>query len=656
MIGLVAAVITVLLSSATLRPLRAEQEGNPTANRDLETEVLKDLDAIEGARTAADAAPTQNAQPASEDAQPSAENLITSEDSLVLRATEPEVIAPAKPAAPPMPKAQAPRKAQYTALAPNSNEGTAITNLEFRMEGDASRILVSANGLLKYKESRNPGVKQYVYVFENTSCSQKLQRAYDTTEFSSPVAYFTLLEIPKRKQPQCKLIVQLREAKEPVATNTDRGLYLDFPASEQKVSAPIISSDSRQIASTGEGLYNGESSFGGKPIDLEVKGSDIQDVLRLIGRSSGYNIVIGDDVQGKLGTLSLQGIPWDQALALVLQMKKLGYVRQGNVLRVSTLTNIKTEREEAAAAELSQIKAEAIRTVLVPLSYAPAASLAPRAKPFLSERGTVDTDDRTNTLIIRDVDRVVNRVQKLISLLDIQPPRVTISARFVEMTRQFSNQVGITRRAEGGGGMSFSAAVAGISLDPAVSGAVEGSPFSTAIRANNFANLQAILALGEQEEEAKTLSNPTITITSNQRGTVTSGQSVTITTVNAQGSATTTITANLSLSITPSVSSDGSISMNVNLTNDVLTPGTTPTVQNRNIATNILIQDGDTAVIGGVYKEENTDASEGVPFLRQIPIVGALFGGRTSRHTRGEIMIFLTAKITNPEETFKKPI
>ena len=312
-----------------------------------------------------------------------------------------------------------------------------MTNLEFKMLGPDSRLTLTSRRALVYREVRNPAMKQVVYYFENTETPERLQRAYDASEFPSPVALFTLLQVRGQSPPSSKLIVQLREDKVPKVTAHERGLYIDFPP--PSVGTPqIAAGNGRRDGLNDDGeenIYSGKQQFTGRRIrKLEVKNSDIQDVLRLIAKSSNYNIVVGDDVTGKVGTLSLDNVPWDQAFALVLQSKKLGYVRNGNVLRVSTLDTLKSEKDAAADAEKSRVKVEPLRTVLIPVSYAKAADLASRGKTFLTEgRGSIETDIRTNQVVVKDIDRVVKRIQKLFAALDTQPPRVAISAKFVEM-------------------------------------------------------------------------------------------------------------------------------------------------------------------------------------------------------------------------------
>lgn len=529
-----------------------------------------------------------------------------------------------------------------------------IVNLEFKMEGDVSRLQITSRARLKYREVKNTKTQQLVYLFENTTVPERLERAYDTSEFVSPVALFTLLQVPKTKTPSAKLIVQLREDKTPTITNTERGMFIDFAAPNETGDTRVALGDEGQKQSVEETNFSGTGSFSGKPIErLEIKNTDIQDVIRLIGRSSGYNIVIGDDVTGKIGALSLENIPWDQAFALVLQAKKLGYVRQGNVLRVATLASLKSEKEEIAAAEASRIKAEPLRTVLIPISYAKASDLAPRAKPLMSDRGTAEVDERSNSIIIRDVDKVIGKLQKLFAMLDTQPPIVAVSAKVVEMKSSVSRSFGIN--------LLKLSATSGVNIDANFSpaGATAIGPSVINISAPDFAKLDAQIGLAEVDGLTKVLANPSVSVSQNQKATMSQTianfvQSTTIT----NGIQTTTlqeIDSVLSLDVTPIVAGDGSISMAVNVKNEVPQgSGSTFSVDKRNVQTQVLLENGDTAVIGGAFKSVNDNQLNGVPGLMKLPLVGMLFSGKTFSETKNEVLIFLTAKILNTEESFKR--
>jgi len=538
---------------------------------------------------------------------------------------------------------------------PRSDVKNQITNLEFKLEGSTSRIVVSSRSPLRYREVRNPQVKQIVYFFENTETPQRLQRAYDTSEFSSPVALFTILQMPKETPPVTKLIVQLREDKSPVVTPNERGLYIDFPPPDKRDEQRLIVGDNDPRVANEENIYSGAQTFNGKSIArLEVKNTDVQDVIRLIAKSSGYNVVIGDDVSGKVGTLSLQNVPWDQAFTLVLQTKKLGYIRQGNVIRVATLSSLKGEKEESIANENSRIKVEQLRTVLIPISYAKAAELSSQAKNFLTERGSVDVDQRTNTIIVKDIDRAVNRIQKLFAALDTQPARVSVSAKIVEMNNSFTRNIGFKT-------FNFGSSFSGVDLNQKIGFDTKGTTITT-LSAPNFANLEMDFRLGELENKVRTLANPSVTVVANQQATI--NQALSFFVINGDAVAggqvipgVRQITANLTMDVTPIVSGDGSIFMTVNIRNEIPT-GQPPNlkIDSRSIQTQVLVENGDTAVIGGIFQNTVNSAKEGVPFLMRIPILGFFFSSSSVTDSKNEVFVFLTAKILNPDESFKRTL
>ncbi|MBI1861836.1 MAG: secretin and TonB N-terminal domain-containing protein [Deltaproteobacteria bacterium] len=556
--------------------------------------------------------------------------------------------------APPVATEPAARKVAEVAPVTAPTAKNRVTNLEFRMDGPVSKISVTFEQKPVYREVKQSQVKQVIYFFDSTETPQKFQRAYDTTEFPSPVALFTLLQMPG-ETPLSKLILQLREDKNPTVTTSDNHLFIEFQAPDGKYEPKLVVADEDGGAATEENIYAGGKKYTGDLIKkLEMKNSDVQDALRYIARTSGYSIVVGDDVNGKIGTLSLTDVPWDQAFALVLQSKKLGYIRQGNVIRVGTLTSLKAEKEEALANENQRIKVEPLRTVLIPMGYAKAQEIAPKVKSFLTERGTIDTDPRTNTVIVKDIEKVVNRVQKLLSTLDTQPPRVSIAAKIVEIQNKFNRTIGFES-------LSFNENFQGLNLnETAQFPGVSGSSITT-LTVPQWANLTQKFHLGEAENKVRVLANPSVSVVANQQATVNQSLSFFvqgIETVNgAIVSTLRQITANLSLDVTPIVSGDGSIFMTVNVRNEIPTGiGADRTIDTRAVSTQVLVENGDTAVIGGVFNNTVSEGKSGIPGLMNVPILGFFFSRGNFEDNRNEIFIFLTAKITNAEEAFKRTL
>ncbi len=351
--------------------------------------------------------------------------------------------------------------------------------------------------------------------------------------------------------------------------------------------------------------------------------------------------------------MSLENIPWDQAFALVLQSKKLGYIRQGNVLRVATLTSLKQEKEAELASEQAKIRVEPLKTVLVPISYAKASELAPQARNFLTDRGTLDIDARTNTIIVKDIEKVVTRVQKLFAALDSQPPRVAISAKIVEIKRTYSKQIGINT-------LAFGSNTSGLNLgENLVMPAGTAGFGTTTISAPAFASLNATFQLGETDSKVKILANPQVSVVANRSATVSQSFSFFITNNVIAGGVVQPsqqqVTTNLTLEVTPIVAGDGSIFLTVNAKNEIpQVAGNSFTIDGRNISTQILLENGDTAVMGGVFQSTVSEATTGMPPFSQIPLLGYFFSQHNDSNNQNEIFMFLTAKITNAEESFKR--
>lgn len=551
--------------------------------------------------------------------------------------------------------AKVPEKLREVAEVPPPSAGkNRVSNLEFRMDGGISKIVATFETKPMYREMKQPQVKQVVYFLDNTETPQKFQRAYDTTEFPSPVALFTLLQMPGEAL-LSKLIVQLREDKTPQVSVTGNQLKIEFQAPDGKYEPKLVLGDDEETLATEENIYSGGKKYTGETIQkLEMKNIDVQDALRHIARTSGYSIVVGDDVIGKIGTLSLTNVPWDQAFALVLQSKKLGYIRQGNVIRVGTLQSLKAEKEEALANENSRIKVESLRTVLIPMSYAKASEIAPKAKSFLTDRGTIDIDQRTNTVIVKDIEKVVTRVQKLMSALDTQPAHVSIAAKIVEMQNKFTRVIGFQS-------LKFNEKFAGIDFaETAQFPGVAGSSITT-ITASGFAALESKLHLGEAENRVRVLANPSVSVVANQQANINQSVSFFIKGIEiVNGTVVTTlrqITANLSLEVTPIVSGDGSIFMTVNLRNEIPTGvDENRTIDTRSVSTQVLVENGDTAVIGGVFNNTVSEGKSGIPGLMNVPILGFFFSRSSFEDNRNEVFIFLTAKITNAEQAFKRSL
>lgn len=429
--------------------------------------------------------------------------------------------------------------------------------------------------------------------------------------------------------------------------------------------------------------------FTGRRIDLDLKDADIHNVLRLIGDVSRRNIVVADDVGGTV-TIRLRNVPWDQALAVILQSKGLGKVEYANMIRVAPLDRLQREREMEIARRQMEVKLAPIETRLIPVSYAEAVELQSRVTPLLSDRGSIAIDERTNTIIARDVGAALDQVEELVRALDTQTPQVLVEARIIEANSNYNRDVGIQWGGSGtvsaltgnptglafpssigiaggatdgdtptGGLSAFSNNVANpnfaINL-PATAGTGEGGAIGfTFGSVDNNTNLALRLSAAENSGMVRILSSPRVLTMDNRTASITQGTMIPFSQVSAQGVQTVFQNATLQLQVTPHVTADGSVQMKVNIQRDEPDFNNTgargdPTILKRSANTQLLVMDGHTAVIGGIYTRNTGRSVDQIPFFGDIPILGLLFQRRRSSDLRGELIIFITPRIVNRAE------
>lgn len=435
----------------------------------------------------------------------------------------------------------------------------------------------------------------------------------------------------------------------------------------------------------------GRPRYAGRRIDLDFKDADIHNILRLLAEVGGVNVVAGDDVSGTV-TIRMRNVPWDQALSVILQAKGLGMIRRNNMVRVAPLSTLEKERESAIAKIKQERELEPLETRLVPVSYAQASDLSPRVQELLTSRGTVSVDERTNVMIVRDIAHSLDDVEELVRTLDTQTPQVLIEGRIVEATSQYSRDVGIqwggdvTMSSANGnptglvfpsnvginGGASdtntptaglspFSNSISGtpnfaVNL-PAITGTGQGGALGVTLGSvGGNVNLNVRLSAAEANGVVRIISSPRILTLDNHEAHIAQGTLIPYSQVSAQGVNTAFQEAKLELVVRPHVTSDGSVAMHVKITRDepdftrTSTRGD-PTILKREAETDLLIPDGNTAVIGGIYTRNTGHNVDQVPFFGDIPLFGVLFQHRRVTDSRNELLIFLTPRIVNRAES-----
>jgi type IV pilus assembly protein PilQ len=410
--------------------------------------------------------------------------------------------------------------------------------------------------------------------------------------------------------------------------------------------------------------------YTGEPISVNLKDVDLKDFFRLIHDISGLNVVLDPNVKGSL-TLVLDDVPWDQALDIVLQNNGLDRQLQGNVLRIATVDTMRREAE----AKRAQAEAEALavdkQTVTRFLSYAHSKDVVPTVKRFLSARGDVIADERTNSLIIQDIPSVIPEVDRLLVQLDRKTQEVEIEARVVAASRTFARDIGTQLgfgwgngpSAVGGASAGTNSIINNAPTNPlfmtqggtiplfsnlAAPGPTSGLAFTNA--SNNY-RIDAILTMAESKGLAKILSRPRVVTQNNITAVVKQGFRIPIVTAaQLNGPPTTTyVEALLRLTVTPQITVENTIFLAVDVENT--TPDKSqavngnPALLTQQATTQVLVTDGGTVVIGGVIQTQNTVNIQQVPLLGDIPILGNMFKRRTVNTQTQELIFFITPKI-----------
>jgi type IV pilus assembly protein PilQ len=409
-------------------------------------------------------------------------------------------------------------------------------------------------------------------------------------------------------------------------------------------------------------LEGRNKQYFGEPIDLSVTGVDVTEVLRTFAQISGLNIVVQPGVAGSV-TAELEGVPWDQALEQVLKINNLDYELDGNVMRIAPTTVLRQEAQERQQLEAAKALSIPLQTVYQRLSYASANQVAEVLRSgrtgLLSQRGSVVVDRRTNALIIKELPGAMDAVLSLVELLDSPEPQVLIEARIIETTKRFTRELGIDWGFQGSAdaatgnttGLIFpnNADVAGrVGLGGNASNGV------LALRLGNVLNtfqLDAVLRAAETEGLINILSAPKVATLNNQRASIQSGLQIPIQTVANNTVTVQFINATLRLDVVPQVTAEGTIMMDIDISKRepqlafLLQGARNPPISTKDARTRLVVRDGGTAVIGGIYKV-TTDAGEnGIPGLSNIPIVGNLFKSRNRREENEELLIFITPRV-----------
>jgi type IV pilus assembly protein PilQ len=547
----------------------------------------------------------------------------------------------------------------------------AIRNIDFRRSADGSGRLI-----VKLTDPRTPisvsqQGSQIMVDFVGTDLPQNLTRRYDTLDFGTPVAGFDAQHVGK----DARIVISATGDFEELAYQTDDQYVVEVQPSRKAAAA---AEDKKE--------YKGEK------LSLNFQDIETRAVLQLLADASGQNIVVSDSVGGSV-TLRLQSVPWDQALDIVLRTKGLDKRQQGNVIIVAPADELAAREKADLAAKKDIQELAPLRTEYLQVNYAKAGDIAALLKSgstnsVLTSRGSVAVDERTNTLLLTDTSDTISQVRKLVATLDIPVKQVLIESRIVIVNDDFERDLGVraglTATARNGGNGLFETSGTATSTDTGLGSAItnlasSGSVYPVAVptgssAANRYnvnlpvsnpAGSLAFMLLGsdyivdlelsaaQAEGRGEIVSSPRV-ITANQKE-ATIEQGVEIPYQQSASSGATTIQfkkAVLSLKVKPLITPDNRIILDLAVTKDsvgkvVVTSGgvNVPAIDTRAISTQVLVNDGQTVVLGGILESERRDAETKVPLLGDIPILGHLFKNTTKVNNKDELLIFVTPKI-----------
>lgn len=475
------------------------------------------------------------------------------------------------------------------------------------------------------------------------------------------------------------LPANLTEPAAVLASPAPAKLEAGSPVSSNSTS-PTSAEPSKAIVVQGTAASAAAGKYSGEPISVNLKDVDLHDFFRLVHEISGLNVVVDPAVKGTL-TIVLDDVPWDQALDIVLRNNDLEKQLEGNVLRVATKETVKREAEEARDLAKAQAEAADVVTTTRVLSYAKADDMTNTLKKFLSSRGDILADSRSNTLIIRDIPSVLPVLDNLIRQLDRKSQQVEIEARVVAANRSFARDIG-TQLAFAAGTAGRNNIVGGNTevgtsdifrflplLPPLVVGTSQPTgtsgaamPLGTNLPAQsptsgvsylfssrNFA-LDYIITAAEEKGVGKLLSKPKVITQNNQKADVKQGTKIPIQTIVNNTISVQFIDVVLELQVTPQITADGNVFMDVKVTNDQIDPAIPrvngiPAIDTQSAETKVLIGDGGTVVIGGIIiSTQRTDIQQ-VPLFGSLPLIGNLFRRNQVNSTSQELLFFLTPRV-----------
>jgi type IV pilus assembly protein PilQ len=580
------------------------------------------------------------------------------------------------------------QNAANAALAAPATTGSAkVTAINFASEDGHSKIYINLTGKAEISPLVQDGNK-VKFVLKNTTLPRSLRRIFDTLAFPSAIHSVIPYLVDATGQPEVRFIVLLK-GDVPYSVQSNGSGYVFVVDDKKYAQTAQTTTGTMPVSATGEVVVTSESApeaetetpptktaqmgtpvieqvgakgkvYTGEKTSLVFDNAEVRDILRLIAEISDLNLIASDEVKGNV-TLRLIDVPWDQALELILDVTGLGMVQEGNVVRVLPKETIRSMRETELTAAHSQEKIEPLVTEVVPVNYAGLSDVSGPCNELLSDRGSITEDNRDKLLIITDVPNRIEKIKELITILDTPVRQVMIEARIVEVNSNYSRDLGVNwgythtpsdyleNVTNAGGGFQVNTSTVG-SVGTMGATAGLGSAFRIGESILDIGTLDMQISALESDGNGKVISTPRVTTLNGEEAVISQGTSIPYQSSGDDGPKTEFVDAELKLEVTPVINPDGSILLEILATNDSpsFTPlAGAPSIDTKKAETKVLIRDGETTVIGGIFVESFVDSEDGIPFLMSIPVLGNLFKSQKKQRIKNELLIFITPRIVH---------
>jgi len=554
-----------------------------------------------------------------------------------------------------------------------------VEMIDFQVIDAISRVSVKVSGDVRVE----PPVKTTGFVtltIRDATLPKRLQRSLDAGAFVSPILRVTPFMVKTRKGTDTKVRIALRAAASYEFRHEGDMFFIDFKtpegftAEKLELDAPEARFHPRHLAAKDADITSelapapdspyksGDlvKHYKGRKVTLEFADADVRKIFQLLSEVSNKNFVLGDDVTGTI-SIKLVNVPWDQALDIILDTKGLDKREEGNIVIIKGKGKFKSQVEEEQEIKKALTKSIELKTETFSINYADITTISGQFSGLKSERGVVTLDARTNKVIVKDIPQALDDMRKLLQQLDVPEKQVMIEARIIEATSTFTRSLGVNwgiHYKDGSASFlginsadtNFGGTVATV---PTTSGVGTSSGMSTGISFGSLtSNIQLDMRLNAAASAGliKIISTPKVATLNNKTAKISQGQQIPYQNSSANtGPVTQFVEAALALEVTPHINANGTISMKVDAKNDspgaVPTGATAPAINKKEAVTEMLLRDGETTVIGGIYVDNDTDEDDGVPFLMDIPFLGKFFKTNTKSKTKTELLIFITPRI-----------